>query len=108
MILKLFRKSTKNPDNKSDVIKEYVGMVNNIAKLYEGKRAKKDSKYLKNYILDIDTLKASYKLDKVNDNMRADYCYDTLTHIKLKEPKKEEVVEDTEKPEVYDLDWGLS
>jgi len=31
MILKLFRKSTKKPDNKSYVIKEYVGMVNNIA-----------------------------------------------------------------------------
>ena len=30
MILKLFRKSTKKPENKNDAIKEYVGMVNNI------------------------------------------------------------------------------
>ena len=41
MILKLFRKATKKLDNKGDVIKEYVGMVNNISKVYEGKRAKK-------------------------------------------------------------------
>jgi len=107
MVLKLFRKTTKKPEIKSDVIKEYVGMVNNISKVHEGKRAKKDSKYLKNYIVDIDTLEASYKLDKFNDELRADYCYDTLTHIKLKEQKVEEIVED-EKPEVYDLDWGLS
>ena len=108
MILKLFRKSTKKPDNKSDVIKEYVSMVNNIAKVYEGKRAKKDSKYLKNYILDIDTLKASYNLDKFNDNLRADYCYDTLTHIKFKKPNEEEIIHEDDKPDLYDLDWGLS
>ena len=41
MILKLFRKTTKKPDNKCDVIKEYVGMVNNISKVYEGKQTKK-------------------------------------------------------------------
>ena len=107
MILKLFRKTTNKPENKVDVIKEYVSMVNNIAKVYEGKRVQKDNKYLKNYILDIDTLKTSYKLDKFNDELRADYCYDTLTHIKIKKPKEEEVVEHDEKPEVYDLDWGL-
>jgi hypothetical protein len=39
--------------------------------------------------------------------LRADYCYDTLTHIKFKKPKEEEIIEDNEKPEVYDLDWGL-
>ena len=39
--------------------------------------------------------------------LKADYCYDTLTHIKFKKPKEEEVVEHDEKPEVYDLDWGL-
>ena len=49
-------------------------------------------------------MKASYKLDKFNDNLRADYCYDTLTHIKFKKPKKEEIIEDNEVPEVYDLD----
>jgi hypothetical protein len=104
MILKLFRKATKKPDNKGDVIKEYVGMVNNISKVYEGKQTKKDSKYLKYYILDTDVLKASYKLDKFNDKLRADYCYDTLVQISLKKPKEEEVFEDDEKPEVYDLD----
>jgi hypothetical protein len=104
MILKLFRKATKKPDNKGDVIKEYVGMVNNISKVYEGKQTKKDSKYMKYYILDTDVLKASYKLDKFNDKLRADYCYDTLVQINLKKPKEEEVFEDDEKPEVYDLD----
>jgi len=112
MILKLFRKTTKKPENKGDVIKEYVGMLNNISKVYEGKRAKKDSKYLKYYVLDTDIIKASYKLDKFNDNLRADYCYDTLTHIKFKKTKEEEVdicyASIDEKPEVYDLDWGLS
>jgi hypothetical protein len=61
MILKLFRKTTKKVENKGDVIKEYVGMVNNISKVYEGKQTRKDSKYLKYYILDTDVLKASYK-----------------------------------------------
>jgi len=59
MILKLFRKTTKKPENTVDVINEYVGMVNNIAKVYEGKRVQKDNKYLKHYILDTDTLKTS-------------------------------------------------
>jgi hypothetical protein len=36
------------------------------------------------YTLDVDTLKTSYKLDKCDDKLRADYCYDTLTHIKFK------------------------
>ena len=107
-----FRKTTKKPENKGDAIKEYVGMVNNISKVYEGKRAKKDSKYMKYYVLDTDIIKASYKLDKFNYNLRADYCYDTLTHIKFKKPKEEEVdicyASIDEKPEVYDLDWGLS
>jgi hypothetical protein len=107
MILKLFRKTTKKPENKVDVIKEYVSMVNNIAKVYEGKRVQKDNKYLKHYILDTDTLKTSYKLDKFNDKLRADYCCETLVHINFKKPKEEEIVEHDEKPEVYDLDWGL-
>ena len=48
--------------------------------------------------------KTSYKLDNFNDKLRADYCYETLTHIEFKKPKKEEIIEDNEKPEVYDLD----
>ena len=44
MILKLFRKTTKKPENKVDVIKEYVGMVNNIAKVYDGKQIKEKMK----------------------------------------------------------------
>ena len=107
MILKLFRKTTKKPENKGDVIKEYVGMVNNISKVYEGKRIQENNKYLKCYVLDTDIIKASYKLDKFNDTLRADYCYETLTHIKFKKPKEEEVMEENEKPEIYDLDWGL-
>jgi hypothetical protein len=83
-------------------------MVNNISNVYEGKQTKKDSKYLKYYILDTDVLKASYKLDKFNDKIRAYYCYDTLVQISLKKPKEEEVfrcyASDDEKPEVYDLD----
>ena len=63
---------------------------------------------MKNYILDIDTLKASYNLDKFNDNLRADYCYDTLTHIKFKKPNEEEIIHEDDKPDLYDLDWGLS
>ena len=82
-------------------------MVNNICKVYEGKRVQKDKTYTKQYVLDTDTLKTSYKLDKFNDKLRADYCYNTLVHIKFKKPKEEEVIEDDEKPEVYDLDWGL-
>ena len=108
MILKLFRKTTKKPENKGDDIKEYVGMVNNISKVYEGKRIQENNKYLKCYVLDTDIMKASYKLDKFNDTLRADYCYETLTHIKFKKPKEEEVMEENEKPEIYDLDWGLS
>jgi len=104
MVLKLFRKTTKKPENKVDVIKEYVSMVNNIAKVYEGKRIKENKERKTNYTLDLDTLNASSKLDKFNDKLRADYCYDTLTHIKFKEPKVEEVVEHDYKPEVYDLD----
>mgnify|MGYP000329427290 CR=1 FL=1 len=104
MILKLFRKKTKKPENKADIIKEYVGLVNNISKLYEGKRIQENKERKTDYILDTDILKASYKLDKFNDNLRADYCYDTLTHIKFKKPKKEEIIEDNEEPEVYDLD----
>ena len=102
-----FRKTTKKPENKADVIKEYVGLVNNISKLYDGKRVQKDKIYTKHYVLNTDTLKTSYKLDKFNDKLRTDYCYDTLTHIKFKKPKKEKIFEDDEKPEVYDLDWGL-
>jgi len=56
------------------------------------------------YTLDTDTLKTSYKLDKFNDKLRADYCYDTLTHIKFKKPKEEEIVEHDEPIENYDLD----
>jgi hypothetical protein len=72
MILKLFRKTTKKPENKNDVIKEYVGMVNNIAKVYEGKQIMESKVRVKVYTLDVDTLKASYKLDKFNDKLRAD------------------------------------
>jgi hypothetical protein len=107
MILKLFRKTTKKPDNKGDVIKEYVGMVNNIAKVYDGERIMESKVRKKVYVLNTDILKESYKLDKFNDNLRADYCYETLTHIKFKKPKEEEVMVENEKPEVYDLDWGL-
>jgi hypothetical protein len=104
MILKLFRKTTKKPENKVDVIKEYVSMVNNIAKVYEGKRIMENKERKSVYTLDTDTLKTSYKLDKFNDKLRADYCYDTLTHIKFKKPKEEEIVEEDDKPDVYDLD----
>jgi len=104
MILKLFRKTTKKPENKVDVIKEYVSMVNNIAKVYEGKQMMENKVRKMVYMLDTDTLKTSYKLDKFNDNLRADYCYDTLTHIKFKKPKEEEIVEDDEPLEKYDLD----
>ena len=111
MILKLFRKTTKKTENKVDVIKEYVGMVNNIAKVYDEKQIKGKNERKTAYTLDVDTLKTSYKLDKFNDNLRADYCYDTLTHIKFKKTKEEEVdicyASHDEKPEVYDLDWGL-
>jgi len=104
MILKLFRKKTKKPENKVDVIKEYVGMVNNIAKVYEGKQIKENKMRKNTYILDVDTLKTSYKLDKFNDKLRADYCYDILSHIKFKKLKEEEIVEEDDKPDVYDLD----
>jgi len=88
MILKLFRKSTKKPENKNDVIKEYVGMVNNISKVYESKQIKENKERTRVYVLNTDTLKTSYKLDKFNDKLRADYCYDTLTHIKFKKPNQ--------------------
>jgi hypothetical protein len=39
--------------------------------------------------------------------LRVDHCYDTLTHVKFKKTKEEEVMVENEKPEVYDLDWGL-
>jgi hypothetical protein len=79
-------------------------MVNNIAKVYEGKQMMENKVRKMVYMLDTDTLKASYKLDKFNDKLRADYCYDTLTHIKFKKPKEEEIVEDDEPLEKYDLD----
>ena len=86
--LKLFRKTSKKTENKGDIIKEYVGMVNNIAKVYEGKRIQENKERKTEYVLDVDTLKASYKLDKFNDKLRADYCYDTLTHIKFKKKQR--------------------
>ena len=76
MILKLFRKTTKKPENKGDIIKEYVDMINNIAKVYEGKQIMENTERKKVYFLDTDILKESYKLDKFNDNLRADYCYE--------------------------------
>jgi len=88
MILKLFTKTTKKTENKVDVIKEYVGMVNNIAKVYDEKQIKGKNERKTAYTLDVDTLKTSYKLDKFNDKLRADYCYDTLTHIKFKKKQK--------------------
>ena len=81
-------------------------MVNNISKVYESERIMKNKERTRVYVLNINVLKASYKLAKFNDELRADYCYDTLTQIKFKKPKEEEVIDD-EKPEVYDLDWGL-
>ena len=104
MILKLFRKSTKKPENKVEVIKEYVGMVNNIAKVYEGKQMMENKVRKKVYMLDTDTLKTSYKLDKLNDKLRADYCSETLVNINFKKPKEEDVIEDDEPLEKYDLD----
>ena len=104
MILKLFRKTTKKPENKVDIIKEYVGMVNNIAKVYDGKQIKEKNERKTAYTLDVDTLKTSYKLDKFNDKLRAHYCYDTLTHIKFKKSKEEVIDEDNEPLEKYGLD----
>ena len=65
---------------------------------------RKTKKEKTDYTLDVDTLKTSYKLDKFNDKLSADYSYETLMHIRFKKPKKEEIIEDNEKPEVYDLD----
>ena len=79
-------------------------MVNNISKLYERKRIQENKERKPDYTLDVDTLKTSYKLDKFNDKLSADYSYETLMHIRFKKPKKEEIIEDNEKPEVYDLD----
>ena len=38
MIKQLFRKTTKKPESKEEVIKEYVAMVNNISKIYKSKQ----------------------------------------------------------------------
>ena len=57
MMLKLFRKTTKKPENKGDVIKEYVGMVNNIAKVYEGKQFMENKERKMVYFLDTDIFK---------------------------------------------------
>ena len=72
--------------------------------MYERKRIQENKERKPDYTLDADILKTSFKLDKFNDKLRADYCYETLTHIEFKKPKKEEIIEDNEKPEVYDLD----
>jgi hypothetical protein len=107
MIVKLFRKTSKKPETQPDVVKEYVSMVNNISKIYDGKRIMENKERKQVYVLNTDTLKASYKLDKINDKSRANYCSDTLTHIKFKTPKEKEVVGDGEPLEKSDLDYGL-
>ena len=108
MIVKLFRKTSKKPETQPDVVKEYVSMVNNISKIYDGKQTKKDSKYLKYYILDTETLKASYKLDKINDKSRANYCSDTLSSLEFKKIKEEKnKPEDFEPIQKSELDYGL-
>jgi hypothetical protein len=54
MILKLFRKTTKKTENKGDVIKEYVDMVNNIAKVYDGEWIMESNLRKKVYVLNTD------------------------------------------------------
>ena len=101
--IKIIQEDNKETRNKADVIKKYVGLVNNISKLFEEKIIQGNKERITDYTLDVDTLKTC-KLDKFNDKLRADYCYETLTHIEFKKPNKEEIIEDNEKPEVYDLD----
>ena len=65
MIKKVFRKQSKKPCTSQDVIIEYVAMINNIVKLYEGERVggKKANKRI--YLLDKCKIQQSFDLDYI-------------------------------------------
>ena len=59
------------------------------------------------YELNTDTLKASYKLDKINDKSRANYCPETLNVLEFKKIKESANTETFEPIQKSDLDYGL-
>ena len=92
MIKKLFRKTTKKPEDKNDIIKSYTSMINNIASLYKGKMEGKHTKGNKIYILDTEKINESLELDFIKmtlDNPLKNYDRETIEHIDLELPKIE-------------------
>jgi hypothetical protein len=92
MIKKLFRKTTKKPEDKNDIIKSYTSMINNIASLYKGKMEGKHKKGNKIYILDTEKINESLELDFIKmtlDNPLKNYDRETIEHIDLELPKIE-------------------
>ena len=106
MIKKLYRKTTKKPETQTDVVKEYVSMVNNISKIYDSKQKMENNERSRIYELNTDTLKASYKLDKINDKSRSNYCAETLKILEFKKTKESDKVESVDIIKT-DLDYGL-
>ena len=107
MIKKLFRKTTKKPENKDEVIKEYVAMVNNIAKIYKSKRTQDNFKKSTVYDLSTKILSESYILDEKANVDREDYSEQVLDFLKFKKPIKKEYVCKEEKTNKSELDFGL-
>ena len=90
MIKKLFRKSTSKPENKNDVIKEYVSIVNNIVKLYNSKRSQDKGVRTTEYSLSTDVINESYNLDEISNPKRDSYDELTLDYLKFKKPVQKE------------------
>ena len=65
MIQKVFRKKNKKPSTTQDVIIEYVGIINNIVKLYEGERVGNKKANNRVYLLDTCKLQQSFELDYI-------------------------------------------
>jgi len=63
MIKKTFRKTTDKPTNDNNVIKEYVSMINNIAKIYDGKRQRLNDKVVRTHVLNKERIKQTFELD---------------------------------------------
>ena len=92
MIKKLFRKTTKKPDDENNIIKEYTSMINNIASLYKGKRVGDRKSNNRVYILDTEKINESLELDFIKmtlDNPLKHYDRETIEHIDLELPKIE-------------------
>jgi hypothetical protein len=107
MIKQLFRKTTKKPESKEEVIKEYVAMVNNICKIYKSKQTQDDFKRTRVYNLSTEILNESYILDEKANFDRDDYSEHVLDFLEFKKPTKKDYVCIEEKISKSELDFGL-